>query len=361
LSNVELRHPDFAEFLQPPRAHGDPAGRGRIRAVPEDFIVREWLGFEADGDGEHWLLTVRKRGANTHWVAAQLARHAHIHPRDVGFAGLKDRNAVTEQSYTLPARPALTLDWMTVAGEGYEVVRAVRHRRKLKRGALRANDFEIVVRDFSGDRAALAQRLAAIAAQGVPNYFGPQRFGNDAGNVTRAQQWFGGDIQLNDRLERGFALSAARAAIFNAVLAQRVRQESWNRLRAGDVANLDGTNSIFLADIVDGELTERCGRLDIHPTGPLWGRGPLKPLNEIAALEQDIAAKYDVLSTGLARGSLDQERRSLRMRVSQLNWTMDGDELRLKFRLPRGTFATAVLHEVLEDVFVQANPEAEEE
>lgn len=353
--------PAFDECLQPPGACGGPVGRGRIRTVPEDFLVREWLGFEADGAGDHWLLTVRKRGANTHWVAKQLARMAQIPPRDVGFAGLKDRNAVTEQSFTLPVRSAMTSEWTGVTGEGFEVIRAVRHRRKLKRGALRGNDFEIVVREFSGDPEQVAQRFAAIATQGVPNYFGPQRFGIGAGNVERAQQWFSGQIELHDRIERGFALSAARAAIFNAVLAQRVRQGTWNHLRAGDVANLDGSNSIFSVEVPDEVLMERCARLDIHPTGPLWGGGTVRSQGEVAALEQEVAARYEVLGAGLVREGLEQERRPLRMRVSELNWTLNGDELRLGFRLPRGTFATAVLHELLEDVFAQPNPEAEEE
>jgi tRNA pseudouridine13 synthase len=329
--------------------------------APEDFIVREWLGFEADGEGEHWLLTVRKRGANTHWVAKQLGRLAQIHPRDIGFAGLKDRNAVTEQAFTLPVRSAMTSEWVGVVGDGFEVIGAVRHRRKLKRGALRANDFAIVVRDFNGDADVLAQRLATIAAQGVPNYFGPQRFGINGGNLQRAQQWFAGEAEIHDRIERGFALSAARSAIFNAVLAQRVQQGTWNQLRSGDIANLDGSNSIFSVDVLDEVLTGRCDRLDIHPTGPLWGRNLPTSQGETVVLEQQIATKYEILSAGLARAGLDQERRALRMRVNQLSWTLDGAELRLNFRLPRGTFATAVLHELLEDAFAQVNPEPEDE
>lgn len=351
----------FPEFLQLPCAHGGPAGRGRIRVAPEDFIVREWLGFDADGDGEHWMLKVRKRGANTHWVAKQLGRLAQIHPRDVGFAGLKDRNAVTEQSFTLPVRSAMTSDWTGVTGEGFEVIGAVRHRRKLKRGALRANDFEIVVREFGGDPLSVEQRLTAVAAQGVPNYFGPQRFGMNGANLQRAEQMFGGQLQIHDRLERGFALSAARSAIFNAVLAQRVREGNWNRFCNGDMANLDGSNSIFPVEAVDDVIVERSGRLDIHPTGPLWGRGPLLSKGEVAALEEQVAAQLSTLSDGLARAGLDQERRSLRMRVSELTWSFEADTLRLNFRLPRGTFATAVLHEILQDVFSQPNPEAEEE
>ncbi len=348
------------DLLQLPCAHGVPQIRGRLRVAPEDFVVREWLGFAADGAGDHWLLTVRKRGANTHWVAKQLGRLAQIHPRDVGFAGLKDRHAVTEQAFTLPVRSAMQ-DWSGVSGEGFEVIRAERHRRKLKRGALRGNDFEILVRDPAGDRTGLGDLLARIGEQGVPNYFGPQRFGIDGANLTRARRWLGGELELNDRLERSFALSAARAAIFNGVLAARVAAGTWNRLQSGDVANLDGTNSVFKVETLDDTLTERCRIQDIHPTGPLWGRGELTTQVNTAALEREIAQRDPVLSNGLAAIDMDQERRSLRLRVSELSWALEPEGLRLRFRLPRGAFATAVLHELLQDAFAQAHSEAEEE
>jgi tRNA pseudouridine13 synthase len=347
-------------LLQLPCAHGVPPARGRLRVTPEDFVVREWLGFSADGEGDHWLLTVRKRGANTHWVAKQLGKLAQIHPRDVGYAGLKDRNAVTEQAFTLPVRSAMQ-EWLGVTGEGFEVIRAERHRRKLKRGALRGNVFDILIREFSGNVNAVSELLGRIGTQGVPNYFGPQRFGNEGSNLSRALRWLGGELQLNDRFERGFALSAARAAIFNDVLAERVRLETWDRLLAGDVANLDGTNSVFKVDVLDATLTERCRIQDIHPTGPLWGRGDLVTQAEIAALEREIAQRSPVLSGGLAATDLDQERRSLRLRVSELAWTQETEGLRLRFRLPRGAFATSVLHEILQDAFAQTHPEADEE
>jgi tRNA pseudouridine13 synthase len=351
----------LSAISQLPCAYGSAPARGRIRVAPEDFIVREWLGFAPDGEGDHWLLTVRKRGANTHWVAKQLGRLAKIPPRDVGFAGLKDRNAITEQAFTIPVRSAIGSDWIGVTGDGFEVINAVRHRRKLKRGALRANDFEIIVREFSGDAAALANRVESIAAAGVPNYFGPQRFGIDGGNLTRAQQWFSGAIDLQDRFERSFALSAARSAIFNAVLARRVTEGTWNQLQAGDIANLDGSNSIFAVDAPDDVLVERCRQLDIHPSGPLWGRGELATQGSVAQLEQQVANHYDVFAGGLTKAGLDQERRALRMRVSDLSWSIDADRLTLKFRLPRGTFATTVLHELLDNAFSQATPEGEDE
>ena len=350
---------DYEHALQLPYAHGGPVGRGELRCEPEDFVVREHLGFDADGDGDHWLLSVRKRGANTHWVAKQLAKLADLHPRDVGYAGLKDRNAVTEQAFTLPVRSAYSGAWEGVSGEGFEVIRARRHRRKLKRGALKGNHFEITVRNFTGDPLALQLRLERIATQGVPSYFGPQRFGRDLSNLKRAVAMFAG-VKIHDRLERGFALSAARAAVFNAVLARRVATDQWNRLLEGDVANLDGSNSIFDVPQVDELLIDRCAALDIHPTGPLWGRGELRSKALVHELESAIAAEQRALCDGLERADLEQERRALRVSVQALEHTLTDSDLTLRFRLGRGAFATTVLHEIVDDAFAMATPETEE-
>jgi tRNA pseudouridine13 synthase len=350
---------DYERALQLPCAHGLPVGRGTLRSTPEDFVVREWLGFEADGDGDHWLLTVRKRDANTHWVAKQIARLADIHPRDVGYAGLKDRNAVAEQSLTVPLRTAMATSWEGVSGDGFDVIKAQRHRRKLKRGALKGNDFEIIIRDFTGDAEAVRERVGQIARSGVPNYFGPQRFGNELSNLKRAVAMFGG-IQVHDRFERGFALSAARAAIFNAVMSRRVTAGNWNRFIAGDVANLDGSNSIFSVEQIDELLVDRCTALDIHPTGPLWGRGELRTKNAAATLEREVADELRVFCEGLERASLDQERRSLRVSVQSLEHVLEGSVLTLRFRLGRGAFATTVLHELVERAFESSTPESED-
>jgi tRNA pseudouridine13 synthase len=351
---------DLARALQLPCAHGEPVGRGVIRSAPEDFVVREWLGFEADGEGDHWLLKVRKRGANTHWVAKQLGKLANIHPKDIGYAGLKDRNAVTEQAFTVPVRSAVGSGWLGITGDGFEVVDAQRHRRKIKRGTLKGNDFEIVIRGFTGGSAAISERLATIATRGVPNYFGPQRFGNDLSNLRRALGMFAGELRIEDRFERGFALSAARAAIFNAALARRVAARTWDCLVDGDIANLDGSNSIFVPAAIDDVLKDRCSQLDIHPTGPLWGRGELQTTGGARAAELEVAAEQVNLCEGLARASLDQERRPLRIRVQTLEHTLLDEVLTLRFRLGRGAFATTVLHEVLADAFDQATPESDD-
>ncbi|HET9445754.1 MAG TPA: tRNA pseudouridine(13) synthase TruD [Steroidobacteraceae bacterium] len=346
------------EMMALPCAHGGPAGRAQLRSAPEDFLVQEWLGWEPDGEGDHLLLKVRKRGANTVWVAKQFARLAKLDPRDVGFAGLKDRDAVAEQSFTVPARSAIGEAWMGVAGEGFEVVSVARHRRKLKRGALKGNDFTITLRSFSGDAAALDARLRAIAAAGAPNYFGPQRFGRDGSNLRTALAWFSEGVTPVDRWQRGFALSAARAAIFNAVVARRVGDGTWNRLLPGEIVNLDGSGSVFVAEVLDATLEERCSRLDIHPTGPMWG-GRQSP-HAASALEAEVVARHDVLAQGLSKAGLEYERRALRIRVDRLEWTIHGEVVQLRFRLHRGAFATAVLHELIDNAFAQQTPEGDE-
>lgn len=350
---------ELTELMNLPCAHGGPAGSARLRVTPEDFVVREWLGFDPDGEGDHLLLKVRKRGANTMWVAKQLAKIGKIHPRDVGFAGLKDRDAVAEQAFTVPARSAVGTNWVGVTGDGFEVLSADRIRRKLKRGALKGNDFVLVLREFAGDSAVLEQRLQTLATQGVPNYFGPQRFGRGGQNIKAALAWFGGEGLAPERTERGFVLSAARSAIFNAVLAERVQAGSWNRLLDGDVVNLNGSGSFFPVPTVDDTLHERCRQLDVHPTGPMWDGDALVSTGAIAELERSVAQRYPVLANGLAKAGLEPERRPLRVPVRELSWSIEGGDVHLQFRLQRGSFATAVLHELIGNAFLAETPEAD--
>ncbi len=312
-----------------------------LRAQPEDFVVEELLGFAPAGSGQHVLLKVRKRDANTQWVARELARVCGCRPFDVGYAGLKDRHALAVQWFTVP-RTRLE-DWTTVRGEGFEVLEAHAHTRKLPRGALEGNRFSIRIRDAQVDDALLATRLADIAARGVPNYFGEQRFGREGANLTRITA----DPKDLAPQERGFVLSAARSLVFNAVAAERVLEGSWARLEAGDIANLDGRGSVFSA-VPDPSLDERCHRLEIHPTGPLWGRGTPGSGDRINALEQAVAARFPDACALTERAGMEQERRALRLAVRELQWSRDSSGILLSFRLTRGGFATTVLREILE-------------
>jgi tRNA pseudouridine13 synthase len=332
-----------------PTANGPPPLAGRFRVEPEDFLVEELLGFDADGSGSHVLLLVEKRDANTGWVAAELARAAGVAARDVGVSGQKDRRAVARQSFSLPWPAAAPVDaCLSFQGEGYRVLAAQRHGRKLRPGSHRANRFVIRVRDASGNASDIETRLRLVESAGVPNYFGPQRYGRGLGNLSRARDWAAGGEAPRERMQRGFALSTARSELFNLVLAERVRRDDWNRLLPGEAVMLDGRRSFFRADQIDAALVERCGALDLHPTGPLWGRGAPEVGGEVLALEESVAAREPALRALLEKQGMDQERRSLRLPVRSLAWWIDGESMYLSFELPRGTFATAVLHEVLQ-------------
>ncbi|HSC47244.1 MAG TPA: tRNA pseudouridine(13) synthase TruD [Gammaproteobacteria bacterium] len=331
-----------------PRAHGPVEASARVRAAPEDFRVEEVLGFGADGDGPHVLLQVEKRGANTRWVADRLAQFAGVPPRDVGYAGLKDRDAVTVQHFTLPLGNKADPDWNALSLDGVRVLSAARHRRKLKIGVLKGNRFRLVLRELSHPAESLAPRLEVIARRGVPNYFGLQRFGRGANNIAKAEEMLAGRRRIHDRKLRGLLLSTARSVIFNALLAERVRRDDWDKLLPGEVLMLDGSRSVFRSEASDEALPGRLASGDVHPTGPLWGRGELISQGDARVLEEQMAREHAALAEGLIQAGVDAARRSLRLPLRELAWEQpDVHTLVLGFYLPAGAYATTVLREMV--------------
>jgi tRNA pseudouridine13 synthase len=336
----------IAAALGGPRAYGAPLARGTLRTEPEDFVVEEELGFAASGTGQHVLLKIRKRNANTQWVARELARLCACHPRDIGYAGLKDRRAIAIQWFSVP-RSQLSPDaWREVRAAEFAVLEAAPHSRKLPRGALAGNRFSIRVRDLQGeiDPRAVDARLDQVRSTGVPNYFGAQRFGRDGGNLAR----IAGGLSALHPAERGFVLSAARSLVFNSVLAARVADGSWHRVESGDVANLDGRGSVFPVDALDDSLMVRCAALDIHPTGPLWGRGALTTRARPCDLETRVAAAFSQPCALVVEAGMEQERRALRLAVRDLTCSLAPSSMVLGFRLTRGSFATSVMRELID-------------
>ena len=325
-------------------AHGLSLFAAGIRARPEDFQVAEKLAIEFSGDGEHDYLKIEKTGANTDWVAKCLARHAGVPFVDVGYAGLKDRHAVTTQWFSL--RRGHVVDWTAFDATGVKIVERQVHRRKLRRGAHRGNSFRIALRaaDIATHRDAIDARLAAIRRCGVPNYFGPQRFGRNGANLKLAQELFLG--ARTSRHRRSIALSAARSLLFNEILDARVRAGNWNRLLPGERANLDGSGSVFAVSDVDDELRRRANTLDIHPSATLWGCGAPFSTATAARLETEVVANFRALAEGLQDAGVGADSRALRLRVQDLAWEIDGDRLWLEFFLRRGGFATAVIREI---------------
>ena len=230
------------------------------------------------------------------------------------------------------------------------LLQARRHGRKLQRGALRGNRFRIVLQGLQHGGEALENRLAALSARGVPNYFGPQRFGRNGANVKRAVQWLesGGRIK---RSQRSIYLSAVRSYLFNRLLAERVRLGNWDRLVDGDLAMLDGSRSTFACSLPDAELLRRCAEFDIHPTGPLPGRSGRRrgssPTGEAASLEEAALGPHREWVEALQRAGMDADRRSLRVVPVHLDWQLDNSRLTLAFDLPPGAYATSVLRELV--------------
>ncbi len=314
-----------------------------MRASSDDFEVDEDLGFAADGKGEHALLHIEKRDANSEWVAQQLARAAGVAPMSVGYSGLKDRHALTRQTFSVHLPGRADPDWHALDIEGVKILEVNRHSRKIKRGVHRANRFQIRLTDVSGDRAAADKAMASIARSGVPNYFGEQRFGRNGDNLNSARGLFAGARM--GRSQRGFALSAARSYLFNLVLARRVADETWNQALPGEVWMLAGTHSIFGPQALDDALRDRLASGDIHPTGPLWGLGELRSIAEVAEIEQELAISSG-FKEGLEAAGLRQERRTLRLMLTDFSSEWSVDALVLRFSLPSGCFATSVVREI---------------
>ena len=318
-----------------------------FRKDPEDFIVNERLIFEPDGNGEHVYLQIKKRNTNTQWLAKQLAIFSGIKQRDVSYAGLKDRNAVTTQWFSLLLQPDKEPDWSILKLEDVEIITRSRHRCKLRPGMVKINQFTITLRNVDCCKALLDERISLIKKYGVPNYYGEQRFGHDGENVQNAVSMLKGDLRIKDRKLKGIYLSAARSYLFNKVLKERVSTGTWDKAMNGDCMMLDGTNSFFKSSEIDEALIDRLSAFDIHPTAPLWGRGESPASSAVKILEENILAEEQLIRVGLEKMNMKHDRRSLRMRASELIYDDSVSEIvKLSFELNSGQYATTLLHEI---------------
>lgn len=340
-----------------PSPWGEPVCVARLKQSPEDFLVDEVLGFAPDGAGEHLWLLVEKRGLNTDFVAAELAGLLGLRRDAVSWSGLKDRQALTTQWFSVhwPGGGDWTGgdDWREVppAGEGepgrWRVREAARSSRKLRRGAHAGNRFGITLRDIAGERDEIEARLCRIAEDGVPNYFGLQRFGIGQRNIAQGLALLA-DRRAGRRRRRdnreSLWLSALRSALFNQVLAERVRDGSWRDCLPGDVLQLDGRNSFFVPEADDAGWPPRLAAGELHATGPLPGDGKVAVTADVAALEARVLAPWQDICDDLAALRVPGQRRALRLRAEGLAWQwLAPDILRLDFTLTAGAFATSML------------------
>ncbi len=332
-----------------PRAYGTALTTAVIKAKPEDFVVHETLSFELSGEGEHLYLEIEKRDTNTMWVVEQLAKHFAIKPRDIGYAGLKDRHAVTRQWFSLPTKACSQDKLANFELANTQILQSVLHRAKLRKGAIKHNQFALQLTQIETDQATLTQRLSLIATQGVPNYFDEQRFGRGRHNLTAAQDYFAGQFKPKPAKRRLY-ISAARSWLFNQVLAKRVEQDCWQQGLAGDVFILEGSKRFFVEPTLDEQIQLRLAQGDIHPSAPLWGKGELDSLNEAKQFELTQLAPWHEWCEKLAGQDLKQQRRATRVIPGNLEHQYDAarHQLAICFTLPSGAYATNLLREVVD-------------
>ncbi|ART80913.1 tRNA pseudouridine(13) synthase TruD [Oceanisphaera avium] len=353
ISQEHSAHSESAAKIATPEwayLHGEPSAYGGLKRTPEDFKVREDLGFAPCGEGEHIFLNIRKRGQNTQWIARELARVAKVTQREVSWAGLKDRHAVTEQWFGVHLPGKAEPDFSSLENSDVQILARARHNKKLKIGALKGNWFELVITDLS-HTADLETRLNAIASRGVPNYYGDQRFGHHFGNITHARAMFNGR-KVKDRTKRSLYLSAARSYLFNLAASHRLSAGLGEQLLAGDCLMLAGTQSFFTINEdnpLDATLQARFASDDVRLSAPLWGRSRLPSIETAAQLELSALAEHADLCQGLENQGLKQERRPLLLKPQQLTWQLAEDRLCLAFWLPAGSYATSVVRELVKD------------
>ena len=319
-SSFMTRHPlDFAYYL------GLPKYSAIFRASPEDFLVEEILNQDLSGEGEHFWLFIKKRGENTDWVAKKLANYFSVRKMDVGYGGKKDRHAETKQWFSvyLPGKTH-SIDWeafIAMANIDAELLDSGSHGRKLKIGQHEANKFSITLHDV-GKNEDLVERLEIVAEQGVPNYFGEQRFGLEGRNLDKADRWASDPRSIRDKSLRGIIISSARSYLFNHVLSERIKRGDWLKLTDGD----PGSSS---------------------PTGPLWGRGLSLAGSELLNFERRELEPFEAWTSALENVGLSQERRELCLKPQGFNYSFDQNSLNISFELGAGQYATSVLRELV--------------
>ena len=324
-------------FDDAPYAGGRPAVSADLKTRPEDFIVEEVLGFEPDGEGEHLFLQLQTDDQNTRHTLKLLARHFGIAQKLVSYSGLKDRRGLTTQWFSLhlPGRN-VEVDAAALAELGITHLRHSRHSKKLRIGTHKANRFHIRLRNCT-DTGELEARAATVIACGVPNYFGPQRFGHGGGNVADALSWVESQQLPSERETRSRVLSVLRAWLFNGELASRVDAGTWNHWLPGDPVALSGSQSFFMPDAWDDTLQRRLEEGDIHIAGRLWS-------------PDHRGAASDALNAYLAPAGLSDATRPLRLLPREFQLESGVGEVMLRFNLPAGAYATSVVRELVQAI-----------
>jgi len=335
--------------------------RAQYKTCDEDFCVQEELCFDFDdASAEHLYLLIEKKSLTTYQLISLLSDYFNVEPSRVGYAGLKDKKALTQQwlSVYLPGKTkSLDIEMLlgsqlvTPASSGQysgqcRILKACWHRAKLRRGAIAKNHFKILLRGATEIPSSTLQRLQLIAEQGFPNYFGQQRFGWQGKNLEVVEQWFNKG-KVPEQRSRSILLSSARSFLFNNILQQRIIAGNWDRGVEGDCYMLQGSRKVFAGEHLDDSIIERCLRGDIHPCGSLFGNGVLKITAAAAEIEHSVLQQCSSWCEALQAEGLKLDHRALRCIPENLKWQqINRTDLELKFALASGSYATTLITEL---------------
>lgn len=329
------------------RAYGIPNSTASFKLLPEDFKVNELFDGQFSGEGEHIVLKIEKRGLTTEEVVKSLAKLVNKPIKLISYAGLKDRQALTTQWFSIHAPGEVIESVGTLAAPGWRVLENTRHNKKLKPGFLSGNHFIITLRDVSNEEE-LIRRIEQIKLKGVPNYFGEQRFGRECANLMKAEETFTQGRKVKDRFLKGIYFSAARSWLYNLILSKRVRDLSWNLPLSGDVMQLSGSNSIFVNDKdMDEQLLKRISEKDISPASPLPGKGKNFVKGRALEIMNTIYDEWAHWIEGLEKNGLEEAWRANILHTEQFEYDIRNNTTELSFILPAGSYATVVLRELV--------------
>lgn len=325
-------------------AFGQPKSTASIKSTPEDFFVSEILGYPLDGEGEHLYVHIEKTLLNTEEMVKILSKTLQVSPGCISYAGLKDKFAKTQQWFSLhlPGEPNPNLN--ELHSENVTVLNAQRHTKKLKKGALLANQFEIKIKNSRLDVDDINTRVEQVQQKGVPNYFGGQRFGHAGNNIDKSRTMLLEGKKVKNRHLKGLYFSTARSFLFNHILSYRVFHGVWNQAIEGDLLMLSGTNSFFQADEALEKLNQRIRDRDISPALPLWGKGDEKALNEALGMQQRALEPFNDWCRALEVHDLRKAYRPSILYPQSFSF----DDLTFKFILPKGAYATILLRELIQ-------------
>lgn len=322
-----------------------PGIGGRIKDRPEDFVVEEIPLYNFSDQGNFAFLLLKKVNLSTLDFVALIRKHLDLRDEEVGLAGWKDKRAITSQWVSVPRDKITARRLGQLAGDGIQTVEQRHHSHKLRTGHLLGNRFSILLRQADSEAESRAQDIIQqLQTLGLPNFYGPQRFGAAGNNPEKGLALLLGQYRLRSVRKRKLLVSSYSSLLFNFTLKKRMEQHLFTKLLPGDIAKKHDTGGIFLVSDPEKEQP-RADRLEISATGPIWGKKMKRAGDAAAALEEKILS-----SQGLTPDVFRKQpgsRRSLRIALKEVKVSQEKEGLRLEFFLPKGSYATVLLDEIM--------------